>query len=360
MRWYTAYFELISGRRVGPWAIAARGVLALLSKIYAMGAGLKNQLYDAGWFHPQQVSVPVISIGNLTTGGTGKSPLVHWLVHELQSRGVRVGVVSRGYGGRTAVGNDEAAELRQRFPALVHVQNRDRVAACRQAIDQDAVHVIVADDGFQHRRLHRDLDIVVIDATQPWGYGACLPRGLLRESIRGMRRADLAIINRVELVAPKRVQQIVEVIHRQAPDLVVAQAITEPGGWINPQGERIPLAALRGQRLLAFAGIGNPLAFTELLQKQELNVVDACLFPDHHAYGPADIAQLQQNAETHQAEALVCTRKDLVKLSEWPQGLRPVWALDIGLKLVESAEAVQRAIDRVLEKTRRETPSSNR
>ncbi len=352
MQWYATYMNLISGRQRGWWPTVARSGLWLLSGVYCLGAAVKNFLYDRGWLRSHRVSVPVISIGNLTTGGTGKSPLVHWFVNEFQRREVRVGVVSRGYGDHTNAGNDEAAELHQRFPSVTHIQNRDRVAACRQAVERGAVQIIVADDGFQHRRLYRNLDLVVIDATQPWGYGACLPRGLMRESIRGLRRADLALISRAELVSPDQLQQTRASIRRIAPQLAIVTATTEPQGWINGDGHRLAIEGLSGRRVLAFAGIGNPQAFCKLLQNLGIDTSEFCAFPDHHAYSQSDWEKLQKMAIANQANALVCTRKDLVKLTEFNSGDLPIWALDIGVKIVNGLEEIHQAMDRVLEKLR--------
>ena len=142
----------------------------------------------AGW-HASSVEVPVISVGNLTLGGTGKTPMVEWIVRQLQKREKKVGIISRGYGSRGGP-NDEALELAWKLPSVPHVQNPDRVAAARRAIDEFGCDALVLDDAFQHRRIARDLDIVLLDALEPLGYEHVFPRGTLREPIEGLARAS--------------------------------------------------------------------------------------------------------------------------------------------------------------------------
>ena len=179
----TDFQELVSGRRRGPAAAALRGALGAGEWFYTAAIRWRNRRYDRGRAPVHRVGVPVVSVGNLTLGGTGKTPLVGWLGRWFCRRGVRAAVVSRGYGAAAGQPNDEALELRRSLPGVPHLQDADRVAAARQAITACAAQLVVLDDGFQHRRLGRDLDIVLLDALEPFGFGHVFPRGMLREPV---------------------------------------------------------------------------------------------------------------------------------------------------------------------------------
>ena len=204
------YRVIMSGERTDLSAVLMRGGLRAASSLYRVGVSSRNRRFDRGSAEVHCCGVPVVSIGNLTTGGTGKTPIVCFLAKKLRQHHLRVSIVSRGYGRGEAESNDEAMELADRLPDVPHVQDADRVEAARIAVQELATQIVLMDDGFQHRRLHRDLDIVVIDATCPFGFGYLLPRGLLREPIASLRRADLVILSRCDLVDSAVLQQIEE------------------------------------------------------------------------------------------------------------------------------------------------------
>src|SRR2546430_13721210 len=160
--------DLVSGRQKGLWAAVARGVLRVAEVPYTIAVTVRNRRYDRGAAKVHRVDVPVITVGNLTLGGTGKTPMVKWLAQQFQNAGLRVAIVSRGYGAAEGKHNDEALELAQSLPHVPHIQNRDRVAAAQLAIHDFKSQLILLDDGFQHRRLGRDLDIVLLDALEPF------------------------------------------------------------------------------------------------------------------------------------------------------------------------------------------------
>ncbi|MFM7073908.1 MAG: tetraacyldisaccharide 4'-kinase, partial [Planctomycetota bacterium] len=167
-------------------AVLLRGVFGLAERPYAWAVAARNRSYDSGRSPINRVDVPVVSVGNLSVGGTGKTPLVAWLAQWFLERGVRVVLVSRGYGAAAGETNDEARELAIRLPNVPHLQNRYRHAAAQRAIEQHDAQLILLDDAFQHRRLHRDLDIVLLDGLDPFGGERLLPRGLLREPLENL------------------------------------------------------------------------------------------------------------------------------------------------------------------------------
>ena len=192
----------------------ARAGLQLLAIPYGIVIYCRNQRFDKQSSASTEISIPVISVGNITTGGTGKTPLVEFIARYLRQQQIRVTIVSRGYGSQEGKPNDEALELERKLPDVPHLQNPDRVAAARMAIAEFEAQLILLDDAFQHRRIKRDLDIVLIDATCPFGYGHLLPRGLLREPLRNLKRADLIAITRVDQISTEQCQKLEKQIQR--------------------------------------------------------------------------------------------------------------------------------------------------
>lgn len=340
--------DLLSGRRRGVAATLLRGGLRALTPLYRAVVAIRNVGFNRGW-GVHRVSVPVISVGNLTTGGTGKTPLIGWLVGELRSQGIRVAVISRGYGSRDGAPNDEALELARRLPGLIHFQDPDRVAAAERAISEAGAELILLDDGFQHRRLARDLDLVLIDATNPFGFDALLPRGLLREPKKSLRRANAIILTRVEQIDRERLQTIADKVARLAPGVPQWEARTVPRRWVGPENV-LPQEGLADQPVVAFCGIGNPDGFLNQLREVNVAVVDERIYPDHHAYTDQDWATLEASVAASGAVAAVCTGKDLVKLKR-PLSV-PVWALEVELELERGTELIH-LVERVGRRTLR-------
>lgn len=273
---------------------ARRGVLAvLLAPLALLFRGVtivRRAAYRLGWLETRRVGVPVIVVGNITAGGSGKTPLVIWLVNRLQQRGYRPGVVSRGYGGsardRVDVGRDSPAHLVGDEPLLIRtvadvpvVVGRDRVAAARMLIDRHAVDIVVADDGLQHYRLHRDIELAVVDAAAGLGNGWPLPAGPLREPASRLKTVD-AVIEVVRGSTPRR------------SDLPVPSwrvDYTAGVAWrLRAPHETRRLDALPSNDWLAVSGIGRPQGFFDMLEARGLRFTPRA-FADHHAYRPGDL-----------------------------------------------------------------------
>lgn len=325
-----------------------RGGLGLAEVPYAWYVRRRNRRYDVGQIKVEQVGAPVVSVGNLTVGGTGKTPLVEWLARSLQSRGVKVGIVSRGYGSQQGQPNDEALELARSLPDVPHVQNRDRVAAARAAIEAKGCELILLDDGFQHRRLHRDLDIVLLDALAPFGYGRLLPRGLLREPLSSLARAHVICLSRADLIAEPKRAEIHEQVTSLAPDAAWVELAHRPRSLLSSAGEEAPLASLTQRPVAAFCGIGNPEGFRATLDQCGYRVVAWREFPDHHRYSERDLAWLSNWADQAAAEAIVCTHKDLVKLDVPRLGERPLWALGVGVEVLAGRDELVSRLECVM------------
>jgi len=334
----STFRDLVSGRRRGPVAAVLRCALRMAEVPYTWAVAWRNRRYDSGAAAVERVDVPVVSVGNLTLGGTGKTPMVEWLARWFAGRGVRVAVISRGYGAKAGAENDEALELKQRLPEVPHLQNPDRVSGAREAVERFGCQAIVLDDAFQHRRIARDLDIVMLDALEPFGFGHVFPRGTLREPVAGLRRADVVVLSRADLLdAPGR-EEIRCQVQQLAPQAAWAEVVHAPRALITAAGQEEPLASLQGTRLAAFCGVGNPAGFRHTLQASGYHVAGFRAFPDHHRYTPGDVAWLAAWAERLGATALVCTHKDLVKLGCQQVGRRPLWAVRVALEFLSEGE----------------------
>lgn len=318
------------------------GVLVPLAGGYRAGVAVRNALYDHGWFPSERVPATVVSVGNLSVGGTGKTPTALWLAHALRRRGRRVGLVARGYGKRTpgvvvvgdgqplvgpAEGGDEAVLLAVRS-GLPVVTGERRAEAARAAIARFACDTIVLDDGFQHRALARDADLVLLPAE---GLPArLLPAGPLREPASALRRAR-AVLALGGALAPVVHTPIPAFIGRIVPTAVVVP--DEAGGFATHD-----LADIPKRDVVAVAGVARPERFWRLLDDLGVQVVDRVRFPDHHPYAAGDLVRLRAASGAH---AVVTTEKDLVKLARLPDiGAIPLHAVRIDLEVDDGERLV--------------------
>ncbi|MBM4017236.1 MAG: tetraacyldisaccharide 4'-kinase [Planctomycetes bacterium] len=351
-RW-GAWLAVISSERRGPAAALARAGLALLAGAYRAGLAARNT-----WFRLPGTVVravrPVVSVGNLTVGGTGKTPFVAYLARMVQEMGGRPVILSRGYGAAAGGRNEEALELSLLCPGVPHVQNPDRTAALAQWAAENPCDVAILDDGFQHRRLARGLDIVLIDALRPFGFGHLLPRGLLREPPSALRRADVLVITRADLAGPESLAILRRTLaqHTRQGTPVLA-AHHEAVAVLAADGSRRDIATLRRQDVAAACGIGNSDAFLMTLERTGARVALSEAFPDHHAYTQADLDRVMRAAEAAGLKTLVTTGKDFVK---WQPLLAAggraaplqVAALEVRLRVAEGEDVLRRKVGALL------------
>ncbi len=342
--------RLADGTAVGLGPAIARAVLAAMAMPYAAATAARNRLYDGGIFRQHHARIPVISVGNLTAGGTGKTPLVAWIARRLRSLGRCPAIVSRGYAARPGEPSDEAAELALLLPGIVHIADRNRVAGAETAAIRGA-DAVVLDDGFQHRRLHRDLDLVAIDASNPFGCGHILPRGFLRESVRGLCRADAIILTRASQIDQAARGEIREAVHRARgghPPQVWLETEHRPIAVRSASGVTEPIEVLSGQRVAAFCGIGNPSAFRRTLAEIGVDLVGFRSFADHHPYSRQDVDTLARWAASTGADRLLTTLKDLVRMRLEPLGSVPLAAIEVALEPLGSADEFERLLDQAV------------
>lgn len=362
--------EVMSGRKHGLAASLLRAGLWSAQWPYRVGVACKNVAFDFRVREQFEVGVPVISVGNLTTGGTGKTPIVAFLANWFRDAGTKVGLLSRGYKSltksnpkrergaegrspsltlRVGEANDEKLVLDQLCPGVPQWLNPDRILSAKRAV-VDGCNLLILDDAFQHRRVHRDLDIVLVDATNPWGYGHCLPRGLLREPTANIGRADLVVVTRVDQVSAEELTAIrAELVRRNHIGTVIEVAF-RPSQLVNSAGQVKSLGELAGQRVCGFCGIGNPESFERTLRQLGSEVVGFESFPDHHHFTTDDLALLGEYAKAANADVLLTTHKDLVKIHETELGGRPLWAVQIGTEIVRGAPMLESRLWSILER----------
>jgi tetraacyldisaccharide 4'-kinase len=338
--WTAAQFhDLVGGRRRGFGAMIGRAGLSAASLAYGAGVRLRNQLFDAGWKRVHCAAVPVVSVGNLTLGGTGKTPCVEYLARFYREQDIRVAILSRGYGG-TGGPNDEALVLEDNLPDVPHLQGPHRVALAGIAVEELEAELLILDDGFQHRRLARDLDVVLLDATNPFGHGRLFPRGLLREPPSSLRRADAVLLTRCDQVPEQRLNDLVQSVRKLSPNRPVVRTTHAPVAWLQHERPDRPAGSPVGRPAAGFCGIGNPEAFRRTLGDVGVEPIEFRTFPDHHAYTRDDVESLQDLARRLPADAaLVTTQKDLVKLRVDRIGDRDLLALRVGLNVRPDVDA---------------------
>jgi len=355
---HDAWLAILSGERRGVAPSLARAGLLLLAGLYRAGLALHNGFLRLPG-NVRRVPRPVVSIGNLTVGGTGKTPMVAWVAKLARDLGAQPIIVSRGYGAAAGQPNDEALELADLCPDIPHLQNSDRRRAIRDWVARQPCRLAILDDGFQHRRLARDLDIVLVDALHPFGYRAgraahVLPRGLLREPLSALGRADFLVLTRTDLAAPAALASLRSALGKfLRPGTPVLLAAHRPVALVLLDGSRRPVADLRGQAVAAACGIGNPEAFRRTLEGLGAQVMQWHEFPDHHAYTAADLDRLVQAAEAAGLKRLVTTGKDAVKWrpllsARGSPSAVEVAALEVEMQIVEGAEALRSRIAKLV------------
>ncbi len=346
---------LLSGEARGLGPTALRVLLLLISLPNLLVVKLRLMAYRLGLLRRHGVGVPVVCVGNLTTGGTGKSPMVALVAQVLIGKGHKVGLLSRGYRAEAGGLNDEARMLAEQLPGVPHVQNPDRVAGARE-LQRMGVTVIVMDDGFSHLRLKRDLDILLFDATAPFGYGHLLPRGLLREPVSSAGRAGFAVITRSDSVSEGELSELEQKLERLGlASAKLARSKHQPVALLRlGDGAERGVEWLANRRVVALCGIANPEAFATTLRAAGAEVVELVGLEDHFGFGQAWIdlkwGELIDRAVAAGAEAVVVTQKDAVKLRErnLPDRGPEVLELRIGLQLeADGLERLNQEIEQV-------------
>lgn len=334
----TSLIHRLMSRDSAPHLFLLRTVLSPLQLLYMFVVTVRNALYDNGLLSSASAGVPVISVGNITVGGTGKTPLVIALARRALAKGRKVAIVTRGYGavaddqGRS----DEAALIAAAVPEARLIIAPDKLSGARTAAAEGAQLVLV-DDGFQHRRLQRDLDVVVVDARAPFGNGHQLPAGGLREGPSALARADLVVMTHTEGLEPDALQDAQARVQAQNRGVPMVCGVHRPVGVRSVSSSKLsPSSDLAGVEVFLFSGIGSPEGFAATVEALGARVMGQMAFGDHHAFSGADLAQVRSQARTAR---LLCTEKDAGKVARL-KGNDDVLCLAIEMDLVGELPAL--------------------
>ncbi len=283
-----------------------------LEPLYRAAVNKRNRDFDNGR-RVTRLPIPVVSVGNISVGGTGKTPMVRWIINTLRDLGANPGIAMRGYGRKHAGVSDEQQEHADRLPDTPIAANPDRIAAIRELIEHHHADCAVLDDGFQHRFAARDLDIVLIDATRSPFADRCLPAGWLREPVESLARAHAIVITRSTLVEPHALSQLDRQLRRIAPDALVVRA-DHHWAALDTQFGPQPVSWLNGRPTIIACAIGNPDAFIAQARARGARVIDTIIRRDHHHWTRRDADRILSLARpTTRQGALLTTHKDWVK-----------------------------------------------
>ncbi len=343
------FYKLISGQTRGFGASCLRFFLGVAAKLYAAIIALRNLAYSKKWLKVHTAGVPVISIGNITAGGTGKTPLTIWLCNLLREKNVNCAVLTRGY-KTTQNYYDEPAVLAEACPHAKVIVNPDRVAGANEAVNKIGAKILIMDDGFQHRRLARNLDIVTIDATCPFGYDKMLPAGLLREPAVALKRADAVVITRCNQAGEDELAELEKKLQLVNPDAIIARSMHRPVYAKSIDGDQISIDELKDKRVLAFCGIGNPQAFFNTVNGLGCNTVGSETYDDHYWYTDDCLADIYEQAGHLKADLILTTQKDWTKITQLAPVKKdiPLAYLAIELKFISGEDKITQLIEDAL------------
>ncbi|GAB4337497.1 MAG: tetraacyldisaccharide 4'-kinase [Candidatus Abyssubacteria bacterium] len=345
-----SHFRIIAGEEQGLKPMAIRATLAVASGFYLLGYTARQAAYSLGFARSATVDAKVISIGNITAGGTGKTPATIYFARKLQEAGRRVVVLSRGYGrssrmdrplvvsdgAKTLVASREAGDepwlIARKLTRTPVVVCADRIKGAEFAIERFRADTIVLDDGFQHIALKRDEDIVVLDCAVPFGYGHLLPRGLLREPLSALKRATRFLLTHADKYEHDETEARLRDIN---PTAQVLKSRHRPVKLISAKDGTVQnCASLSGRRVVVFSGIGNPKSFEDTIRRLGAQTVGNFRYVNHHWYDSRDIEAVIQSAKQSNADYIVTTEKDWVRLSLLDVVPENLFLLEIELELL--------------------------
>ena len=354
----TYFIDLVHSKEVdGLFPHLIMGILYIFSLIYGLLVNIKLAGYKYGIFQKQKLDCFVISLGNVTVGGTGKTPTAQRLARDIRDMGYRVVILNRGYRAKwhgevgivsdgkrlhmdAAEAGDEAYMLAKHLPEVPVLIGAERAKTGRYAMEHFGAEVAILDDGYQHWQLERDLDILLVDAVNVFGNGYILPRGTLREPISHISRADICLMTKVDQAAAASCDYIRETVHRYNPEARIVESIHQPRcfiplteWYVNIASQGIDIAQMRGKRIMAVSAIGNPASFEQTLSDLGAVIIESLRYPDHHDYAMSEMTDIFQQAENAGAEAIVITEKDAVKIPA--DVAREKWSIPIYVICVE-------------------------
>ncbi|MEN6374946.1 MAG: tetraacyldisaccharide 4'-kinase [Smithella sp.] len=335
----------------------AKTILYAISLPYRLIINLRNRLYDRKIFREIKLSCPVISVGNITVGGTGKTPCVIWLARMLKEQGFRPAILSRGYSGKSSqpvnivsdgrnillssvAAGDEPCLIARTLTDIPVITGPKRLLTGKTAIDQFGADILVCDDAFQHRQLFRDINLVLLDSEKPLGNGYMLPRGALREPPSALRRADAFILTRSKKGTTGIINRLAQVKY-----VPVFRSSHKPVGLVSGDYTRqLTITQLKGKSVYAFSGIAKPDSFKNAIADAGAKITAFDTFPDHHHYTARELENIRHNFLKSQADLLLTTEKDGMRLQEFTEFLCDIYLLCIKMEIIPDDDALKKFI----------------
>ncbi len=350
--------------------------LRLVSYLYKFAVQTKLSLFNWGILRKVKLPAYVISVGNLTVGGTGKTPTAQKIAEIMSKRGYKVVILNRGYRSHwdkhigvvsdgkqismTAYeAGDEAYLMAKTLPNIPVIIGKNRAVTGKYAVEHFQAEVIVMDDGYQHWRLARDLDIVLVDTITMFGNGNVLPRGILREPLKNLNRADLFIFTKTDQSSVMNKILLRETLDRYNSKAPVAESIHKPqnfveiGDWYNNAGKQISLESLQGKQVIVFSAIGNPVSFEQTVVSMGVTLLEAVRYPDHHDYGMSEMQYISDRAKELNAVAVITTAKDAVKIPTefiYSDRKMPLYVLNMEIEITDNYENIEKIISQDMTK----------
>ncbi len=335
--------SLMKDERKGPTALVVKGVLRVLSWFYAAGIRIVDWSYASGMRKTHKMDVPVISVGNITLGGTGKTPMSIYLAEHFLSCARKPAVLTRGYG------RDECRMIKDELADVPVIVGQDRVRSARRAL-REGSDVLILDDGFQHRRVARDVNVLLLDGTSPFGNGCLFPRGILREPVSSVRRADIFVITKADRADEASLAKVRDRLESIAPGRRVILSRHKPTFLTDVTGSAYPVESLKGKKVCLASGIVDPDYFASLVEAAGAAVVLRFDHTDHYAYGQNDINRISAGCAEKDAEMIIVTKKDYVKIKKLDlSGIEDkLFILNVVMDIVSGKEDLVSGLDSVL------------
>ncbi|MFA5059803.1 MAG: tetraacyldisaccharide 4'-kinase [Candidatus Omnitrophota bacterium] len=344
------FYELATDQRHGIIDAPVKLLLGILSVFYFCAVRVILVLYRFGILKQRVLPKPVISIGNMTLGGTGKTPLVEFVARALRDKGVKSAVLIRGYMDKNSAGlsnntaSDEAVLLKELLKDIPVFVGADRFRSGQEALKNNSIDVFLLDDGFQHWKLKRDLDIVAIDASRPFGNGFLIPRGILREPLSSLSRAGIFIITKSDLDY-SNLEKIYNCLRKINPKAIVAESIHKPIAFINlsKSNSSVGLSALKSKSACLLCSIADPNAFKQTVLNLGVNLRKEFTFIDHYIYRKNDVMSVVEFCKQNKIESVISTQKDAVKLMKYVDCFKDgpdLLSLSIKIELIKGKDEV--------------------
>ena len=332
--------------------------LFALSKIYHLATSLRNTAFRKKFIKVKKAPCKVISIGNIAVGGTGKTPFACFLAQKLKDEGLKVAILSRGYGRSGSLkiclvsdgekilssardSGDEPYMISQKLDGVPVIVGKNRYQCSLFAKKKFDIDIVILDDGFQHQYIHRNINLLVINANNPFGNGQLLPCGILREPIENIKRANLILINKIQNNLP--LDPIYNTIKKYNPNVAIFKATYVPKLLIplDNEGKNQKIDFLKGKNVLAFSGIGDPQSFIRCLKNEGINIKTHLIFSDHHWFSKKDIETIIRHAS--EADCIITTDKDRIKIKKYLHLFpMPIFALSMGLNIIDGVEKLKK------------------